>query len=415
MFSYFTDPVVRGPILGCTLMCLAASLMGALTFLKKRSLLGEALSHAAYPGVVFGSLLAVGLGITQGFFLSLVGALVSAFIGLLFLEWLEKRIHADAALCALLASFFGLGVLGASYLQAVAPLFAKQAQLYLYGQAATMSDLHIVLYALLATSVIAFLSFGYRPLQAMIFDSEFARCAQIHSRFFSGAAFFLFLISIVIGIRSVGVILMSGMLIAPAVAARFYTDRFSLFLLLSGLFGFLSGLLGSILSVEAALPTGPVIVCVGALFALTALFFAPKKGLVGRLIRVLRFRLRCIEENILKTIWKKAAISFSELSEMHPSYWLSFLLRRLHRQGWLMKGKGIYALSPDGTRKASQIVRLHRLWETYLADLGWPLERVHHTAEEMEHILTDEFEERLMRELRNPTVDPHAQPIPEKP
>jgi manganese/zinc/iron transport system permease protein len=416
MFSYLMDPVLRGPVLGCTLMCLTASLMGAIAFLKKRSLLGEALSHAAYPGVVCGSLFSVvmGIGIERGFLISLLGALIFSLFGLLFLEWLEKRasVKSDAALCALLASFFGIGILGASYLQFRAPLFAKQAQLYLYGQAATMSDLHVVLYAGLALLVVLFLVFGYRPLQVMLFDREFAHCAQMNSRFVSGTAFFLFLFSIVIGIRCVGVILMSGMLIAPAVAARFFTDRFSLFLVLSGLFGFLSGLLGTIVSIETGLPTGPAIICVGAIFALFALLCSPKKGYFARAMRVFQFRFRCLQENILKTLWKKGCLPYGTLRELHPSLLLPWLLWSLRKQGWIQRNA--YALSSEGAYRAERIVRLHRLWETYLVDLGWPLERVHHAAEEMEHVLTEEFEERLIQELHNPKVDPHAQPIPER-
>lgn len=415
MIFYFTDPILRAPVLGSLFMCLAASLMGSLAFLKKRSLLGEAISHAAYPGVVLGSLCAALLGL-EPFFLSLLGALICSLGGLLFLEWLEKKakVKSDAALCYLLSSFFGLGILAVSYLQAKFPLFANQAQLYLYGQAATMTDIHIVLYVALSAAVILFLLAGSRVLQAVLFDGQYSRFSQIGSRILSAAQFTLFLLSIIIGIRSVGVILMSGMLIAPAVAARAYTDRFGLFLFLSGLFGAFSGLFGAILSVERSLPTGPVIVCVGALLAICSLLFAPKRGVVARCFRILLFRWRCIEENILKLVWKKDAIQRSVLKETQKTWFLFFLILNMKWQGWVVLKKGIVSLTADGSRKAARIVRLHRLWETYLADLGWPLEKVHRTAEEMEHILTPEFEERLARALQNPKVDPHAQPIPER-
>ena len=415
IFSYFTDPVLRAPVLGSLFMCLAASLMGALAFLKKRSLLGEAISHAAYPGVVFGFLCAAWLRLDP-FFFCLSGALLFSLLGLLALEWLEKkaRVKSDAALCYLLASFFGMGVLAVSYLQAKAPSFAAQVQLYLYGQAATMTDLHLALYVVLALVVVLFLLVSFRPLQAVLFDQQFSQMAQIGSRALSGMLFLLFLSSIIMGIRSVGIILMSGMLIAPAVAARAYTERFGVFLILSGVFGVLSGFLGVVLSVERSLPTGPVIVCVGAVLAISSLLFAPKRGVVARAFRIFSFRKRCREENILKAIWKRKTISRARLKETQGSLLLPFLLFNLRRQGWIVLECGEISLTQDGERRASQIVRLHRLWETYLADLGWPLERVHKTAEEMEHILTPEFEERLVRALRNPKVDPHEKPIPEK-
>ena len=225
IFHYFTDPVLRAPTIGCMLMCLAASLMGVLTFLKRRSLLGESLSHAAYPGVIGG----IGLFALLPFFdesisiaFALSGALLFSLFGMRAIDWLEKKknVRSDAALCFVLATFFGLGVLGASWLQGFDPAAARQAQIYLYGQAATMTDIHAIVYAILAGVVALFVYLSYRPLQAMLFDRTFAESAAALPRWLEPLTLILLALSIVIGIRSVGVILMSGMLIAPAVAAR---------------------------------------------------------------------------------------------------------------------------------------------------------------------------------------------------
>ncbi len=433
MLDYFTDPILRAPTLGCMLMCLAASLMGVVMFLKKRSLLGESLSHAAYPGVVLGMGCCAVFGANidgAGLFFALIGALIFSTIGLGAIEWLEKKakVPPDAALCFMLASFFGFGVLTASWLQGAYPSFAKQVQLYLYGQAATMTDLHIAIYGILAGIVVLFITVAYRPLQAMLFDRDFSQAAAISSRFLSISISFLFLLSVVIGIRSVGVILISGMLIAPVVAARQFSNRLSIIFCLAGLFGIASGFLGNIASVEGStalsalfpekrlsLPTGPMIVLAGAAFAVFSLLFAPKRGLVARFLRILSFRLRCVEENILKAVWKKGEIPFSKLQQMHhlgrPIF--SWLIFRMRRQGWLLLVNRNICLTQDGRSKAQHIVRLHRLWEVYLSELGWPEDKVHHSAEEMEHILTSEFGERLSAQLSNPRLDPHDQPIPE--
>jgi manganese/zinc/iron transport system permease protein len=134
------------------------------------------------------------------------------------------------------------------------------------------------------------------------------------------------------------------------------------------------------------------------------------------LIRVLRFRQKCFEENVLKGMWKKGRVSFSSLKESHylTSMILCFLLWKMEREGWIVREEKLFALTLDGKKRAARIVRLHRLWEAYLADLGWPGERVHRTAEEMEHILTPELEERLSFLLSDPKLDPHSQPIPER-
>ena len=112
MFSYFTDPVLRAPTWGCMLMCLSASLMGVLVFLKKRSLVGEALSHAAYPGVIIGmGFCAFVAGDIEEFSLlyALCGAIGMSRLGLWTINWLEKKgkVPSDAALCFMLASFLG--------------------------------------------------------------------------------------------------------------------------------------------------------------------------------------------------------------------------------------------------------------------------------------------------------------------
>lgn len=434
MIDYFTDPILRAPTLGCMLMCLAASLMGVVMFLKKRSLLGEALSHAAYPGVVVGMGVAAVLGAEvdgAGLLFALAGALLFSALGLKAIDWLEKkaRVPSDAALCFMLASFFGCGVLSASWLQGAYPIFAKHVQIYLYGQAATMTDLHIAIYGSLAFAVVLFIFAAYRHLQATLFDDAFSSTSGIATRFLSRGLFFLFLLSVIIGIRSVGVILMSGMLIAPVVAARQFTHRLGSVFALAGIFGVASGFLGNWASVEGSvalaslfpgkrlsLPTGPMIVLTGALFSLLSLLFAPKRGILARMLRIFRFRLRCVEENILKAVWKKGEIALSDLKKIHhlgrPVF--SWLLFRMRKDGWISMSRGLVILTDDGKRKASHIVRLHRLWEVYLSELGWPEDKVHHSAEEMEHILTSEFGDRLSIQLSNPMLDPHAQPIPEK-
>jgi manganese/zinc/iron transport system permease protein len=384
--NFFTDPILRAPTWGCMLMCLATSLMGVLIFLRKRSLLGETLSHAAYPGAVVGILLFKG----GSLFSVLGGAFVSSWCGYKAVEWLERRIRPDAALTFVLAVFFGIGIVIASAAQA-----HKDVQMLLFGQVATMGDLHIGIYGALALFVIGFLGLKFRALQAELFDPDFAKSAGIRASFL-----WLFLIALIMGIRSVGVVLMSGMVIAPAVAARQFTNRLHTMLILAGSFGVLSGFLGNYLSVIWNLPTGPMIVLVATAIALGSLIW----GWAFRMGRIYAFRVRCAQENILKSVWKKGKLD-PNISRFH--HW------RLRKQGWITaKGE----LTFDGKIKAANIVRLHRLWELYLTEeLKFCVEKVHKTAEEMEHILTPEMEVRLTRLLDNPKQDPHKQPIPEKP
>ncbi len=411
MIEFFTDPVLRAPTWGCMLMCLASSLMGVLIFLKKRSLLSEALSHATYPGASIGVVL-FALLFPQyeewTFIAVLLGAFLSSLLGLKAIQWMEiqGKVKSDSALCFILATFFGVGIVIASAMQNHLPTWHKQVQMLLFGQAATMSDIHIWIYGGLAFTVALFLFLTFRPLQASLFDPEFSVSAKIPVQSLERILFWLLLLSLIVGIRSVGVVLMSGMVIAPAVAARQYTDRLQSVFLLAGLFGASSGLIGNVLSVVLHIPTGPMIVLVGTSIALLSLVFAPKRGLFFRFYRILSFRLRCLEENILKGMWKKGR--FSEA----PSLIVRAALWRLKRGGWINQR---LELTFDGKKKAAAIVRLHRLWELYLTNrLGFHVKEVHRTAEEMEHILTPEMELNLTHILDDPKHDPHDQPIPEK-
>lgn len=411
MIEFFTDPVLRAPTWGCILMCVASSLMGVLIFLRKRSLLSESLSHAAYPGACIGVTFFALLFPQHEewtFLAVLAGALISSWLGLKAINWLELKgkVRTDAALCFVLSVFFGIGIVVASGMQSQLPTWHKQIQMLLFGQAATMSDIHIWIYGGLAFLVALFLFMTFRPLQASLFDRNFSLSAGIPLQNLERVLFWLLILSLIVGIRSVGVVLMSGMAIAPAVAARQFTDRLQLLFCLAGFFGAISGLLGNYLSVILNLPTGPLIVLIGTSIAFLSLLFAPKRGLLFRFGRILAFRLRCHEENILKSIWKKGKYSEPTSPIVRTALW------RLNRGGWI---NDRLELTSDGKLKAASIVRLHRLWELYLAErLGFQAENVHRTAEEMEHILTPEMEEKLTRLLDNPKHDPHNQPIPEK-
>ncbi len=432
-WDFFSDPVLRAPTWGCVLMCLASSLMGVLIFLRKRSLLAETLSHATYPGAVIGvSIFALLFPFSEEwtFLAVLGGAFASSLLGLKAIEWMEKKgkVRTDAALSFVLAVFFGVGIVAASAMQAALPVWQKQVQMLLFGQAATMTDVHILIYGLLALAVALFLFLTFRPLQASLFDRDFSLGSGIPVLFLERILFWLLLVSLIVGIRSVGVVLMSGMVIAPAVAARQFSDRLQTVFVLAGLFGILSGFLGNYTSVmgslalsqqgqKMTLPTGPMIVLFGTAFALLALIFAPKRGLAFRIARILSFRFRCLRENILKGIWKNESLTFAKLKEDHQisPLFLWYVLLHLKREGWVGRKENRFELTRDGKQKAASIVRLHRLWELYMAEsLGQEIEKVHRTAEEMEHILTPEIEERLTRLLSNPKRDPHQQPIPEK-
>lgn len=434
LIDYFIDPVLRGPVLGSMFMCFAASFVGVIVFLQKRSLAGETLSHAAYPGVILGALLTDFLfQDAQDSILLTIGVLAGAFcfayLGLFTLNWLCKDsfVKTDSALCFVLSAFFGLGITLASITQFTHTTIYKQALNYLLGQPVTMTDVHIKIYGFLSLTVLAIILLFFKQIRIFLFDPDFAKASGKVSRKLQPLLTFLIALSVVIGIRTTGVVLMSAMLIAPAVASRQFSNRLSRLFILAPLFGLLSAFLGNILSYELTkslsvsdygskmvLPLGPMIVLVASGFAFLALLFAHQRGLIPRVYRAFTFRQKCTRENILKILKKEPSPSIERiqtrlgLSKFH-CFWACFTLKRQHLINSAL------CLTKKGEEKANELIRLHRLWEVYLVnDVGVGIDRVHLNAEEMEHILTEEQEKELIRLLNDPEVDPHSQPIPPK-
>jgi manganese/zinc/iron transport system permease protein len=431
ILNFFSDPVLRAPTIACMLMCLSASLVGVLIFVRKRSLLGETLSHATYPGITCSAALAGFLGQDELVpFYILIGAFFSALLGIGCIHLLQSRLKmsSDSTLCLVLAAFFGVGLTVASYVQFSHTHEYRQIQSYLYGQAATMTDLHIYIYGGLSLAVLSLIFLFYKELQIVSFDSQYARSFGSVAVWMEWLILFLVALAVVIGIRSVGIVLMSAMFIAPAVSSRQLTDCLSSMFFFSGIIGLLSGFLGNYFSVvfshysgwNAAFPTGPMIVLVASCIAIISLFFAPKKGLIIRYFRIIRFRSKKTKENLLKALWRlrNEEVTLSHISKIQQKskFFLGYLLFYFLWKGWIRKtSRGRYTLTKKGEVYGGRVVRLHRLWEVYLVSyLGVGREKVHKSAEEMEHILTPELEKELTTLLDNPLQDPHHQPIPSR-
>lgn len=417
---YFTDPLLRAPLIASMLMCMASSLLSVLLFVRKKTLLAEPISHATYPGVILGVLLAVAVGCEKWMALFILGGgFVTAQAGVFAIDFLKKKLNVreDAALCFVLASFFGVGVTLLSRVQFLYPAYTRSIQGYLYGQAATMGDFHIYLYGALSFVILLAVLLFYKELKTASFDPLFARTAGTKHRFIDLLLYSLVVLAVVIGIRSVGVVLMSAMLVAPGIAARRLTQSLSKMFFFSAAIGMFSAFSGCLLSfkLETALPTGPLIVIIASLFAMGSLLLAPRQGLLVRYFRILIFRLRCMEENLLKALWRKQDQRPRKMKKECGIAFFSYLwiYLSLRRKKLIISSGAHIELTQKGFERAQQIVRLHRLWEVYLVEyLGLKVERVHKSAEEMEHILTPQLEEELTKLLKDPKQDPHHQPIP---
>jgi manganese/zinc/iron transport system permease protein len=436
----FFDPILRGPLLACSLMGALGAVMGVLVVFRQQSLVGETLSHACYPGMVIGAILAqVFLGpesqtLTTCFIF--FGAGISSLLAARLIHWLVSRRYAsgDVALSCLLGATFATGLLLISAVQCIYPALWRSLQALLMGQAATMRERDVVVSLLLSAICLGLVICYRRTIKVTLFDPDFARLTRLTNNKLEWVFLGALVLTVIVSIRSMGVVLMSAMLIFPAVSARLLSNNFEKMLVTAALIGGGCGLGGVLLSHEYAavgssgelrslwLPTGPLIALLLTVCFCVILFFSPSEGLLIRSWRRRIFVRRCQRENTLKTIWKECShlnvwtVSPGQLAEMFQlsRRSIGLLLRPLQKKGYLcLHQDGSVEMTQKGMAMGKKLVRLHRLWELYLVEYcGMPKERVHPNAEEMEHILTPEVEKELSVVLQNPSLDPHKQPIP---
>ncbi len=273
------DYTLRNVALGSALLGIVSGALGTFAVLRRQGLLGDALAHAALPGIC----LAFMLTGQKTPILLMLGAAVSGWVGTLCLMYIVRHtlLDEDAALGIVLSVFFGFGIVLLTLLQRSGN--ANQAGLdkYLFGQAATMVQENVVTMSILGAFAIAVLVLLYKEFKLITFDASFAASIGFGAPWVSVLLTFLIVIAVVIGLQTVGVVLMAAMLIGPAAAARQWTNRLDHMIVISALFGALSGIGGALVSVsESRLPTGPMIILVLTLIVAVSFMFGSARGLV---------------------------------------------------------------------------------------------------------------------------------------
>jgi manganese/zinc/iron transport system permease protein len=196
------------------------------------------------------------------------------------------RIKDDAALALTLAVFFGFGLVLLSYLQRQPHAAQAGLKSFLFGQAAALIERDLWAMLAIGLPALALVLIFWPQVKLISFDPDFARSLGVPVRRFEVLLTGIIVVAIVIGLQTVGVVLMSAMLIAPAVAARQWTNRLEYMVVLAAGFGALASLIGAWIStLGEGLATGPLIVLVMSLFTMISLLLAPERGLIWRHIR----------------------------------------------------------------------------------------------------------------------------------
>lgn len=420
--------------LAALLLGVSSGLLGAFVVVRRVALAGDCLSHSVFPGVILGFVVCHTLGLGRN---SWVVFFSAAAVGL-FSMWLVRliqsttRLKSDTSLGIILASFFGIGLAMKSILR---PYMDRHVDLeaFLFGEIATIASEEFVM-MISSTVVITFLVWLLiRPFLVTSFDEGFAISLGYPVKWLNFIFYGLLSFSVVVALQSVGVILVSAMLITPAATAYLLTDRLRRLIIYSVVFATLAGLVGCYLCISLPKWTssgvspspGPTIAIVtSSLFGITYLF-APQYGVIAKLLRVKRRRSTISQENTLKSIYKiledkdfeDELVMLPELMSINrrPQKMLIGEMIKLARNklAKLSKDKSGVYLTPEGKLRAAQLVRNHRLWELYLTkQADYQSDHVHDDAEKIEHILGENIVRQLEEELGYPEVDPHGRPIP---
>ena len=276
--SYTTQMV----LLGTALLGLASGIAGTFAVLRKESLIGDGLSHAALPGVVIAFLLT---GI-KDIEVLIAGAALSSITA----AWLititveNSKIKFDGALATILSAFFGLGMVLLTYVQSLNNAGQAGLSKFIFGQAATILARDVYITSAAALIIIVLTALFWKELKLISFDVEYAKTLQIPVTFTLILYRALLIMTIIIGIQSVGAILISSLLIAPAVGARQWTNKLGTMCILAGFFGMISAIGGTIWSTTVQkLPTGPAIIVILSVIVLSSLIFAPNRGILWQI------------------------------------------------------------------------------------------------------------------------------------
>ena len=273
--------------IGAALLGAVSGTLGTYAVLRRQSLLGDAISHAALPGIAIAFLLTG----SKTPLILVLGAAVAGWLGTLFILSIVRltRIKYDSALGIILSTFFGFGLVLHTLIQRTGNANQAGLDTFLFGQAATILESDVLTIGILGGIAIVIMLVFWKELKLLVFDEGFAASLGFPIRALDILLTSLLVIAIVLGLQAVGAVLMSAMLVAPAVAARQWTDKLSVMMLLAACFGALAGVSGTIISSSASrIPTGPTIVLCATVVVGFSIVLAPNRGLLWNRLRYQR-------------------------------------------------------------------------------------------------------------------------------
>lgn len=358
--TVFNDYTLRTITLGTAILGAVCGMLGSFAVLRKQSLLGDAISHAALPGIALAFLIT---GAKDSGTL-LLGALISGLIGTFWIRGIITKTYlkSDTALGLILSLFFGFGMLLLTFIQKQPN--ANQAGLdkYLFGQAATLLESDVWFMAIVTGICLVIVLLFWKEFKLLLFDADYTKTLGFNTKFIDILITSFIVLAIVLGLQTVGVVLMSAMLLAPAAAARQWTNSLGVMVILAAVFGAFSGVVGTAISAtQNNLSTGPVIVLVAAVLVLISFVFSPGRGL---LFREIRFRQNRNDLKLQKTLSFMYNIAKTHDNISHPhairilNNFQGFTkksLKKLEQKSYISIEGNMWSLTQKGFNKAANL------------------------------------------------------------
>lgn len=272
MSTHYTLIIV---CIGTMLLGITAGALGVFALLRKQSLLGDTISHAALPGIALMFLATH----SRNPLMLILGGSIAGGIGTLLMLVITRltKLKQDTVLGIILSVFFGFGLVLMTVIQKYAIPHQSILNKFLFGSASTLIIEDIYAMALIASITLFCLALCWKEFALLTFDPAYAHACGYPIIALDIFLTILMVLAISLGLQTVGVVLMSAMLIAPAAAAYQWTTRLSSMVFLAAAIGAVSSFTGSLISSwYTHIPTGPTIVVILSICVLISFVCTPR-------------------------------------------------------------------------------------------------------------------------------------------
>ena len=262
--SFFSYPFVQKALLVGSLISLSAALLGTTLVLKRYSMIGDGLSHVGFGALAIATSFHIA-DVAVGFALPVV--VIAAFFLLRLSE--NSKIHGDAAIALISTTSLAIG-----YMVMHKNGTNVDVGNYMFGNVFTITDSDVVFSVVLAIAVMLLFLLFYHKIFSVTFDESFSKAIGVSPALYNGMIAVLTAVVVVLGMRMMGTLLISALIIFPSLTSmRFCKSFFSVVTVSAGI-SLLAFLLGILLAHFLDFPAGSTIVVINALFYLAGMIFS---------------------------------------------------------------------------------------------------------------------------------------------